>query len=98
MHVDDLVLVNVDDHVIALPHLFRDHLPAALLPEAFQLMCREDGSVAAAERLLNPVNKRMSRMPSATPMPFTLIRSVPGGGADRSRDCAAGVPAHAARA
>jgi predicted TIM-barrel fold metal-dependent hydrolase len=44
MHVDEMVLVSVDDHVIEPPHLFREHLPASLLPDAPQLIRREDGS------------------------------------------------------
>lgn len=44
MHVDDLVLVSVDDHVVEPPNLFDDWLPSRFRDEAPNVVRKDDGT------------------------------------------------------
>ena len=46
MKVDDLILVDVDEHVIEPPHLFEGRLPAKYQDKAPRLITRDDGTMA----------------------------------------------------
>jgi predicted TIM-barrel fold metal-dependent hydrolase len=46
MHMDDMVLVSVDDHVVEPPHLFEGRLPAKYADLAPQFITRDDGTNA----------------------------------------------------
>ena len=44
MHVDDLILVSVDDHLVEPPDLFKGHLPAKYADRAPKIIRTDDGS------------------------------------------------------
>ncbi len=46
MNVDDLILVDVDEHVIEPPHMFEGRLPAKYQDQAPRLITRDDGTMA----------------------------------------------------
>jgi predicted TIM-barrel fold metal-dependent hydrolase len=44
MHLDDMILISVDDHIIEPPDMFLNHLPARYRDDAPRVVHREDGS------------------------------------------------------
>jgi predicted TIM-barrel fold metal-dependent hydrolase len=44
MHIDDMILISVDDHIIEPPDMFKNHLPAKYRDEAPRLVHNPDGS------------------------------------------------------
>ncbi|MCV7431328.1 amidohydrolase family protein [Mycolicibacterium bacteremicum] len=44
MHIDDMILISVDDHIIEPPDMFANHLPAKYRDEAPRLVHNPDGS------------------------------------------------------
>lgn len=46
MHIDDMILVSVDDHVIEPAHIFEGRLPAKFADKAPRFVRRDDGTMA----------------------------------------------------
>ena len=46
MNVEDLILVDVDEHVIEPPHMFEGRLPKKYQDKAPRLITRDDGTMA----------------------------------------------------
>ncbi|MGU3650190.1 amidohydrolase family protein [Mycolicibacterium sp. A43C] len=44
MHIDDMILISVDDHIIEPPDMFKNHLPEKYRDEAPRLVHNPDGS------------------------------------------------------
>jgi hypothetical protein len=44
MHMDDLILVSVDDHVVEPPDMFDGHIPAEYRDEAPKVITKPDGT------------------------------------------------------
>src|ERR1700722_5187946 len=43
MHVDDMILISIDDHVVEPPDMFSRHLPSRYLDQAPHVVYTEDG-------------------------------------------------------
>ncbi len=46
MHIDDLIMVSVDDHVIEPPHMFEGRVPKQYADKAPRFVRRDDGTMA----------------------------------------------------
>ncbi|MGO9854494.1 MAG: amidohydrolase family protein [Acidimicrobiales bacterium] len=46
MHIDDLILVSVDDHVVEPPNMFENHIPAKYKDLAPKVITKDDGTDA----------------------------------------------------
>ncbi|MGP8059786.1 MAG: amidohydrolase family protein [Acidimicrobiales bacterium] len=93
MHLDDLILVSVDDHVVEPPDMFDGRLPARFADQAPRVEHREDGTEIwrfdgkeATNIGLNAVAGRPMEEYGIEPTSFAEIRSGCFDIADRVRD------------
>jgi len=96
MHIDDLILISVDDHVIEPPDLFDAHLPDDLKDRAPKIVRRADGSdvwrfgdVEVPNLALNAVAGRPPEEYNFEPTSFDEIRRGTWDVHDRVRDMSA---------
>jgi predicted TIM-barrel fold metal-dependent hydrolase len=93
MHIDEMVLVSVDDHVVEPPHLFEGRLPAKYADLAPRLLTRDDGTNAWAYEgqeisnvALNAVAGRPPEEYGMEPTSFAQLRAGCYDGDERVKD------------
>src|SRR5579883_3478427 len=81
MHIEDMILVSVDDHVVEPPTVFEGRLPAKYKDEAPKFITREDGTNAwqygsevVGNVALNAVSGRPPEEYGMEPTSFDEIR------------------------
>jgi predicted TIM-barrel fold metal-dependent hydrolase len=97
MHIDDMILISVDDHIIEPPDMFKNHLPEKYRNEAPRLVHNPDGSdtwqfrdVVIPNVALNAVAGRPKEEYGLEPQGLDEIRPGCYNAAERVKDMNAG--------
>jgi predicted TIM-barrel fold metal-dependent hydrolase len=97
MHIDDMILISVDDHIIEPPNMFRNHLPEKYVHDAPRLVHNADGSdtwqfrdVVIPNVALNAVAGRPKEEYGLEPQGLDEIRKGCYDAAERVKDMNAG--------
>jgi predicted TIM-barrel fold metal-dependent hydrolase len=97
MHIDDMILISVDDHIIEPPNMFRNHLPDKYVNDAPRLVHNADGSdtwqfrdVVIPNVALNAVAGRPKEEYGLEPQGLDEIRKGCYDAAERVKDMNAG--------
>ena len=63
MHIDDLILVSIDDHFIEPPDMYKNHVPAKWQDEVPKVVRSEQGVDGFATALVRRLGQAYAREP-----------------------------------